>query len=566
MGAVSSVPRSSSSLLRAHTTGSFSRLILESEAALGNYQMGIVFTLLQSYIISMRLITPLSYLGLIALAFYDFNLGRIPYAMILLFCCSEALFFPYQLWKFNQVNAFVELEHFAESWEDRLSFFHKCFDAMMCAASGTIPYKMAGRGNVYLKRAVEEWFFGTPLSAIKRDNYAEWNAWAFFHQGLDTLEPWQRKENDILVDMFEEKLGVKLEPGKNPDAICARLNLDPVFATQRPFTIYAAIYVVNQLSHFGLWLLGYRKIIDCSTGTLNMYQRTAKLSGKSRHQPSLLQKASITSPPERTRKVKLPVVFLHGIGIGLPAYMPLIASLPADVDVFLLECPHIAMQMSTAVPSIHETKEVIRCALQKYGHSQACFVAHSLGTTIVSWLLRDPKYAPLVGSTVLLDPVTFLLCDPSVATNFVYRQPTNAVDLAMHYFCARELYISQAISRYFSWSHNILFAEDLLPVQNAVNHTSTNTHGRKKLLQHEDGVRHTIILSSFDSLVPVGPVSRYLEIKKQQFQTDGTDCFELYMFHGFHGEMMCYPTWIKILANRIRKRCVLLEEEVNDEM
>ena len=52
---------------------------------------------------------------------------------------------------------------------------------------------------------------------------------------------------------------------------------------------------------------------------------------------------------------------------------------------------------------------------------QACLVAHSLGTTAASWMLHHPTACLRVASTVLLDPVTFLLCDPTVATSFVYK-------------------------------------------------------------------------------------------------------------------------------------------------
>jgi len=48
---------------------------------------------------------------------------------------------------------------------------------------------------------------------------------------------------------------------------------------------------------------------------------------------------------------------------------------------------------------------------------------------------------------VLLDPVTFLLCDPTVATTFVYREPNTTIDFLMHFFLSRELFISNALSR-----------------------------------------------------------------------------------------------------------------------
>jgi hypothetical protein len=88
-------------------------------------------------------------------------------------------------------------------------------------------------------------------------------------------------------------------------------------------------------------------------------------------------------------------------------------------------------------------------------------VAHSLGTTAVSWMLRDPEGCKRVHSTVLLDPVIFLLCDPTVATTFVYKDPQSCMDLLMHYFLSRELFIANALSRHFQWSQNILFVDQL---------------------------------------------------------------------------------------------------------
>ena len=56
---------------------------------------------------------------------------------------------------------------------------------------------------------------------------------------------------------------------------------------------------------------------------------------------------------------------------------------------------------------------------------------------MVSWMVHDPEGCKLVASTVLLDPVTFLLCDPTVATVFVYKDPTTALDFLMHFFVSR---------------------------------------------------------------------------------------------------------------------------------
>ena len=53
-----------------------------------------------------------------------------------------------------------------------------------------------------------------------------------------------------------------------------------------------------------------------------------------------------------------------------------------------------------------------------------------------------------VSSTVLLDPVSFLLCDPKVATTVVYKDPINTLDFLMHFFVASELFIGQLYAVY----------------------------------------------------------------------------------------------------------------------
>ena len=63
-----------------------------------------------------------------------------------------------------------------------------------------------------------------------------------------------------------------------------------------------------------------------------------------------------------------------------------------------------------------------------------------------------------------MDPVTFLLCDPTVATTVVYKEHNKPIEFLMHYFVARELFISYALSRHFNWSRNIIFVEDLSAV------------------------------------------------------------------------------------------------------
>ena len=104
---------------------------------------------------------------------------------------------------------------------------------------------------------------------------------------------------------------------------------------------------------------------------------------------------------------------------------------------------HVLLQ----VPSIDQTVQTLTNLLDVDGHAQACFLTHSLGSTAVSWMLHDTAAKSRVGATVMLDPVTFLLCDPTVASNFIHRDPVSTFEFLVHFFVARELHVANALSR-----------------------------------------------------------------------------------------------------------------------
>ena len=66
--------RTTSSLMRAHSRGSFNQLVLESAENLGGgrHDRPILFRLLQVFIVVLRLVTPASYLYLMCLASWMF--------------------------------------------------------------------------------------------------------------------------------------------------------------------------------------------------------------------------------------------------------------------------------------------------------------------------------------------------------------------------------------------------------------------------------------------------------------------------------------------------------------
>ena len=213
---------------------------------------------------------------------------------------------------------------------------------------------------------MEGWFLGAPISSIRHDNVSSWVSWAFFGHDEADMTAAEKNENETYVSYISAQLQWTFPPGRNENVHSIRLTLDPLFATQRPFFYYAVISLVNHFGHFVLWLLGYRRRRGVVAGTptpsgksdpihrirtsegmwieaepQSIYHRPAKRS------PST---GSTKNGNEKVAsKGTMPVVFVHGIGIGFAHYLLVLAALPADVDIYLLEWPHVSMQLSSLV-------------------------------------------------------------------------------------------------------------------------------------------------------------------------------------------------------------------------
>merc|ERR1712217_664693 len=78
---------------------------------------------------------------------------------------------------------------------------------------------------------------------------------------------------------------------------------------------------------------------------------------------------------------------------------------------------------------------------------------------VTSWVVRSRP--DIVSRLVLLDPVCFLLSQPDVAFNFLYRRPTNPFTVAVANFVRWELFSANVLMRHFYWYHNVLWKNEL---------------------------------------------------------------------------------------------------------
>lgn len=360
---------------------------------------------------------------------------------------------------------------------------------------------------------LEEWFFDAQLENIQRENLREWMAWALHGHPLEKLLSEEEDQiEEMMISMETEKLGGtwRFPEGKNALVRSARLNLDPVMALPRPLLIYSTVALLDGVSNMLLWTKGFRKMsvrVVSSIGEEStlVYWHRAHMCGKG---------------------TKHPLVFFHGIGIGLISYHFMLNNLAGDRDIVLLQVPEVAMQHQAkpqVSPSIFQ--QGLRKIIQRHSYSKICAMGHSYGTVLVSWVLRDLR--EFVAGVVFLDPVCFLLFLPDVCMNFIYRRPELALSYesvrawVVHYFAKRELGIAHTLQRHFCWYVNNTWCEDLC--ENVA-----------------------VVLAERDEICPASAVSQYLKKHNKQRKQQGRQAVEvIWLPELYHADCVTSETCVR---------------------
>ncbi|PVI00813.1 hypothetical protein DM02DRAFT_614075 [Periconia macrospinosa] len=360
--------------------------------------------------------------------------------------------------------------------EERKALFWRCWDQ--------IP-----NPEWYLNR----WFPGAKVWEIRRDNVAEFYRWALLNKGDEPIEKTEsvvvnpgtdeetsdgvrelevlkkqeeREELDEYVDGLQTLLGRRLEPGKG-NAQSLRLTTDKVNMLHRPFLWYMIVFLVDTLTSAYL-----------------------RYNSFTLHRPPLRQAISIFPPRlasifttkrsaaadisywyrPHTSKTRLPVLFIHGIGIGLYPYARFLAEInkhnrhspeDGDIGIIAIELMPISFRITSPILGRDEICRQINAILEKHGFDKVVLAAHSYGSVITTHLLQNTTTAAKIGPMLLVDPVTFLLHLPDVCYNFTARKPRRANEYQLSYFACTDQMVSHTLARHFFWAQNILWKEDL---------------------------------------------------------------------------------------------------------
>jgi hypothetical protein len=175
--------------------------------------------------------------------------------------------------------------------------------------------------------------------------------------------------------------------------------------------------------------------------------------------------------------------------------------------------------LNTILESLHSTDCI--------GWDRVVFSAHSYGTFIAGCILRnyiasssgdsdndDDPLTDKISHLVLVDPIPILISEPSVAHNFLYREPwtttapssstsshwfpsySAASSWQLWYFASRDADVARTLFRSFFWSEGGMWREEVA------------TFLRRRGQRSEPTM--AVILGGSDQIIPTEAIRRYL--------------------------------------------------------
>ncbi|KAH7140100.1 hypothetical protein B0J13DRAFT_61299 [Dactylonectria estremocensis] len=352
---------------------------------------------------------------------------------------------------------------------------------------------------------LQGWFLGAHPDDIRRENVREFLLWAFFEQGheatsiSDGIIEATSQELDELILMIEQKMGRSFKEGYG-NAQSLRLTLDNVESSYRSLLWYIIVFVVDQFTHLAFLWYGFEYHHKSRANAARVFPpRPQELVG-GRQSPS--SQLSYWHRPHSAED-KLPVVFFHGIGIGLWTYIGFLAKLAGtkrnergSIGIIAVEVLPVSFRLTSPVLSKMEFLEQITTIIDHHYWQEFSVVSHSYGSVLTTHMLHSPSLHHRILSVTLIDPVTIALHLPHVAYNFTRRQPKMANEWQLWYFASTDPAVALCLGRFFFWRENILWKDELLVSQSG---------GRKT----ERKV--AISLAGRDLIVDTAAVSDYLD-------------------------------------------------------
>lgn len=372
---------------------------------------------------------------------------------------------------------------------------------------------------------LQGWFRGADITDIGREELRRFLDWAFWdgkaklgEAGQDEAElmEYYHKVEKMMPQPFAEGTG---------KAKSLRLTLDPIEMECRTLGWYGLMMLADTATHVSMVRNGLR------------YYKTKPTSLGVFPPRPLAAVATRTSPARNlsywyrahTSKTRLPVIYIHGIGVGLIAQIAFLRELDqklngdatlaekdGEVGILALEILQISSRLAQPILRREDFLAEFTQIVDACGFNRFVVCSHSYGSVLHTQLLTHPPLADRIGASFLIDPVTLLLHMPDVAYNFTVRPPKSTSEWQLWYFGSKDPGTAHTLGRHFFWSENLLWRDRLVELV-------------------DQGMKVTASLASEDLIVDTESVGLYLsenEVPDPALKTDekGRDEMELQNF------------------------------------
>ena len=351
--------------------------------------------------------------------------GALIYAAVEL--VFAVLVYGYWLPKLNAPKAPPTIRTF-EDPDKRHQLFERMLrrQEVLCEALG-IPV------GPYFTQFIRNWFFVVPDEDDSKDEVADQRlaciketglpckedidrliSWGYFNVNSDKMtEEWQHRELAKMYAMIKDRHGMDPGPKSKQKLQPVQMTLEPLDIKYRPLAIYIVFFICRCVFSAILYWKGFSYHVS-STG-LPYWFRPANT------QPNHASTSSQQQP--------LPFLFFHGIApCGPSFYVPMILwglatddNTTIDRPIFLFENPAVSFALTDHAPTEQETVDGVWEAVDKHCSptTEVSITGHSFGTCLETYVLHSTQ-GHRVRQMVLIDPVSIILSDPDVITNFVY--------------------------------------------------------------------------------------------------------------------------------------------------
>ncbi|KAL0940129.1 alpha beta hydrolase fold family [Colletotrichum truncatum] len=305
-----------------------------------------------------------------------------------------------------------------------------------------------------VEQYIRKWHNNAQIGDIRRENVKDWLMWALFDKQGDPGE-FDAELEEYITDA-EERAGVTIKKGFG-DSAPIRLSFDPISIRHRSWIFYLMIGFLDSLAGVALAIMGftfYREPRKAFFSSFPLRPQTLFAPNES----ASSQMSYYCRP--HTSKTQRPILFVHGVGIGLLTYVVWLWSIPKDVGVLCVEVLPVSSRICKPLPPTDELVASMDAIIKQQNYEDFVFVGNSFGTLFIAPLLRVPDLARRINSVVLIDPVSLLLHLPAVAYNFTRRTPKWGNEWEI-WFVATDALVAQTLARRFRWQDFILWTTDL---------------------------------------------------------------------------------------------------------